>query len=489
MKKGSNVGKNAVTLTSSKIFVSMISVVSAMLLARFRTLEEYGTYSQIILVVNLATTFILLGLPNSINYFLAKANNQKEQQKFLSLYMTLSLILTIIMSLMLVALQPMIINYFNNPFISAFSFVFIFYPWASLMINSLSNTCIVYSKTKKLTIFNILYAVTNLIILLICKWFGMTFNFYMKAFMLSMTLFAIFAVYWMRKLVGNLKLYLNKKLIINVFKFSIPIGLASIIGTLNIELDKLVIGYFFSTEEYAVFTNAAKELPLTMLASSVTAVLLPQLVKMLKRDKTKDAIKLWGNSINISYCIMCLFVGGLIVFAPDAMSLFYSKKYVTPDGLTVFRIYNLILLFRCTYWGIILNATGNTKYIMYSSILCLVFNVIGNIIGCYVLGFIGPAVSSLIVIFIMSLFQLFFTCKIVKVEFKHIFPWKTLFKFTIQIILFIIVFWIIRYNLLKNLFDSGYSIYLSIVLGLLWSIIYLFINKTELLANWKELNS
>ena len=73
-----SVGKNAVILTGSKIFVSMLGIITAMLLARFRTLEEYGTYSQIIMI-RLVSSILLLGLPNSINYFLSK--EKKKQQK------------------------------------------------------------------------------------------------------------------------------------------------------------------------------------------------------------------------------------------------------------------------------------------------------------------------------------------------------------------------------------------------------------------------
>ena len=78
-----SVGKNAVILTGSKILVSMLGVITAMLLARFRTLEEYGTYSQIIMIADLVSSILLLGLPNSINYFLAKEEEEGKRQKFL----------------------------------------------------------------------------------------------------------------------------------------------------------------------------------------------------------------------------------------------------------------------------------------------------------------------------------------------------------------------------------------------------------------------
>ena len=76
----------------------------------------------------------------------------------------------------------------------------------------------------------------------------------------------------------------------DIFRYSLPMGLASVVGTVNVELDKLVIGRFFTTNEYAIFANASKELPVTMLATSLTAVLLPRLVRFLKEDKNREAV-------------------------------------------------------------------------------------------------------------------------------------------------------------------------------------------------------
>ena len=161
-----SVGKNAVILTGSKILVSMLGIITAMLLARFRTLEEYGTYSQIIMVADLVSSILLLGLPNSINYFLAKEDETEKRQKFLSVYYTLSTIMTIIIAICLLLSLPIIVRYFNNSLIKKFAYVFVIYPWASLMINSLSNSCIVYGKMRKLLYFNVAQSIATLFVLL-----------------------------------------------------------------------------------------------------------------------------------------------------------------------------------------------------------------------------------------------------------------------------------------------------------------------------------
>lgn len=144
--KKASVGGDAIYLTVSKIIVLFIGMITSMLLARFRTLEEYGTYSQIIMITDLVSTILMLGLPNSINYFLAKARTDEEKQRFMSVYITLSGIFTFVIAVCLFLALPVISEYFKNPAITTFSYVFAIYPWSSLMINSLSNTCIVMER-------------------------------------------------------------------------------------------------------------------------------------------------------------------------------------------------------------------------------------------------------------------------------------------------------------------------------------------------------
>ena len=483
-----SVGKNAVILTGSKIFVSMLGIITAMLLARFRTLEEYGTYSQIIMIADLVSSILLLGLPNSINYFLSKEETTEGRQKFLSVYYTLSTIMTVVIAIFLLMAVPMIIQYFNNPLIRNFAYIFVIYPWASLMINSLSNACIVYGRVNKLLYFSLAQSIIILLILVMAKMMSLSFRVYMYFYMASLSGFAIVGILWIRKFSGKINFNLNIKVIQEIFKFSIPIGMASVVGTINVQLDKFVIGRFFSTEQYAIFTNASRELPVTLVATSLTAVLLPALVKLLNKENKKEAVELWGYAANISFCFMALIVGGFLVFAPDIMSLFYSEKYVTLEGIKVFRIYTLILLFRSIYWGIFLNALGKTKFILYSSILTLIFNFIGNIVFCYLFGFVGPAISSLLVIGIMAFIQLKFTGRLLEISLKEILPWKNLIINVLQILIIGIGFSILKYRIFIC-HNRIISIIVSISMGIIWTIIYGIINYNSLKIYWKRLNN
>ena len=119
-------------------------------------------------------------------------------------------------------------------------------------------------------------------------------------------------------------------------------GLASAISTLSVQLDQLMVGRFFSTEELAVFSNAAKELPFTIISSAFTAVLVPKMAKMFKEDRNNEAVQVWKKSVELNAIIIFFCATTCIVFAPYIMTLLYSKKYIL--GVSVFRIYGLVLI-------------------------------------------------------------------------------------------------------------------------------------------------
>ena len=479
-----SIAADAVKLTTSKVITMLISMISAMLLSRFRTLEEYGTYSQLLLVINLVTTILMLGLPNSINFFLARAENDKERRVFLSVYYTISTVLGLFTGLVLVLSTPLIVDYFRNPFIKDFMYFFAVYPWSMIILSSIENVLIVYHRTNFLMVFRIMNSVALLFIIFIVELLGWGFPAYMGMFVFVEGVFALSVYSIVGKISEGLTISVDKRLIKGVLEFSIPVGLASVIGVLNIQLDKMVIGKFFSVEEIAIYTNAAREMPVTIIASSLTAVLMPQIARLLKENKSKEAVNIWGDSIILSYTLICFISLGLFVFAPEVISLLYSKKYL--PGVEVFRIYSLVLLLRATYFGMMLNAIGKTKFIFYSSLASLGVNLLLNYVFYRVLGFVGPAIATFISISMIQLYQLIATAINIKIELKYIFPWKDVGVITVINLILGVIFAYIK--ALVPIETLNGEVCESIVLGGIWAIIYLLIMRKQIIDKWKNLS-
>lgn len=480
----STIGTNAIVLTIFKVGILAINMLMTMLLSRFRTLQEYGTYSQILLVINLFISLIMLGLPNSINYFLGRSDTLKEKQDFLSVYYSISTFLGFLIGIILLLSIPLIEKYFKNTNIHDFYYFLAIYPWTSIISSSIENVLIAYKKIFILITYKIINSICLLGLVLIVWRMKWSFSFYMKLYLFLSIVFAISVYITVFEISGGLKYIFNKKLIREIFSFSIPIGIASVIGTLNIEIDKLLIGRLMTTEQLAIYTNASKELPITIISSSITAILLPQLVYLIKNNKNERAVQLWGYATELAYIIICFLVAGVFTFAKDVLTLFYSSKYL--PGLSVFRVYTLVLLLRCTYFGMILNACGKTKMIFYSSIISLILNAFLNPCFYYLFGMTGPAIATFFSLFIIIVLQLKLTADSMKIIFSQILPWRDL-----AIISLLNFFLAGFFKVIKDL--THIDMYLgniqeSIVLGIIWAIIYWLLIRKRFSKLLKYLN-
>jgi len=223
----------------------------------------------------------------------------------------------------------------------------------------------------------------------------------------------------------KLKMDWNKALLMKQLKYAVPIGLTAIVGILNKQIDKFVISSLFSVSQFATYVNGAFEIPLIgIITGSVTAVLMPEFVRLWHKRDVSGLILIWHSAIRkialIMFPVMCF----LIVFAPEFLTLLFSQKYLNSAG--IFRIYLLSLIVRITNFGMLLISIGLPSIVLRYSVYSLVLNIGLNFALIKTIGFPGPAVATVIVTFTMAFLQLKKISKEIEIPFKKIFPWKTL---------------------------------------------------------------
>lgn len=479
--KNKSLKKDATILTISKMINLIITMITAMMLSRFRTLEEYGIYSELSLVLSLLTTICLLGLPNAINYFLPRTENDDEKRKFLETFFSLNTVLSIIAGIVMALSIPIMVWYFKNDHIYGYYYFAILMPWAKITIQERANLFVANNKTNKLIRHTILNSILLLGIVIITKLFKQNFQFYMILYVVVELLFALLVYIDVVKETKGIRFNIDKILCKSILVYSIPIGISDVVNTISKEIDKLMIGGFLNTEALAIYTNSAREISLTVISTSFIAVLMPKLSKLIKQKKKEEAVEIWKSTTAYTYIFMCFGVTALIVFAPQVMTILYSKKYL--PGVNVFRIYSLILLWRTAYFGTMLSLHGETKKILECSVLAMITNIILNYILYKTLGFSGPAWSTFISIGIVNMLQLKLTSKIIGIPIKKLFPWKELLLISlINIAMGSGVFIIIK---LFNIQTDSKSCLASIAIGTVWLLIYFGLVMKKKIKNQK----
>ncbi len=412
MKNG--IFRDVSVITISKIASALISFINTALLSRFRTLSEYGTYTQMILAISLVVTICDLGLPYAVTYFGSKAENECDRRHFFSVFYTVDTVMSILIGIIMIVAVPILKQYFNNDSFSLYWYFLLAYPWIRIIDATMENALVIAEKTLWIAIYRLIYGVSSCLIVVIIKVLGLGFNEYMVSYTVVLSLLTVTEYILLSKAFGKLKPAFDKKLVKEVLKYALPVGLASAVGTINIELDKLVIGNLCSTEELAIYANASKVLPVGLIATAISMVTLPLIVKKISEGKKQESIEIWNKAIKISIDIISTIAFALIVFAPEVITFIYSEKYVSGTG--IFRIYCISYIIDCTYWGTMLNATGKTKNILYCSIISCTVNVILDIVLYKVLGTAGPAIATIISQAVLCLTQTLFAKRVLKVK-------------------------------------------------------------------------
>ena len=479
-----SIGKSTLIITASKLASLLMNMLCVMVLARIRTLEEYGTYSQLLMSISIVSTVFMMGLPNSVNYFLGIADSQETRQTFLGNYYTLNMILSVLVGICLCASIPLLEKYWNNELIGSYAFFLLLYPFASLTMPSIESVLVVYDRSDILLYYRFLNSLSLLLIVLLADRIGMSFRQYMICFLSTELCFALAVYVLVTHIAGKLRFSFSLSRIREIAVFCIPLGLATSIGTLSAELDKLVISFLYSTEEYAIYSNAAKELPLTALAAATTMVIMPKIVALLHQGKSEQAVSLWKDSFVANFTIMAVLVTGIIVYAPEAITLLYSEKYL--PGVSVFRIYTLFLLMRCTYFAMILNALGYSKYIFYNSILMLGLNVVFNILFYSLFGFIGPALATVVETLVSASILYWETAKKLHVSVRVLIPYRELLFVTLVNIVFGAIFG--RIKALLPLEHLVGNIAEAVLLGVVWVLLYGVLMLRFLRQKWAKIN-
>ncbi|MEJ5306931.1 MAG: oligosaccharide flippase family protein [candidate division WOR-3 bacterium] len=479
------IATNSLILTITRFINLVVMIIYLMILTRFLTLKEYGTFSQILLISNFATIVLGFGLASSVNYFMAKEDNVEGRSNFLSIFYTFSIFISVIIGVTLILTDSFFAKYFNNNDLISYSIVFFILPFAIISKSSFDNILIVSNKTKNLLFFKIFHSALLLITVSLNIIFKSNFKTFLTFYLAIELIVSIIFLLYIYFYVNKFKFKIENRILKSILKFSIPLGLATTISTINIELDKFIIGRFFDTEKLAIYTNGSKEMPVTIISGSLISILMPIIVREIKRKNYKMVFELWNKTNELSLMFISYFIVIFLVFAPEIVTLLYSKKYI--ESVPIFRIYSLLLFLKFTYFGMLLNASGKTKFIFYSSLISLILNLFLNILFIKLIGFIGPAIATLLSLSVVAFFQLIYTSKMIGYSFFKIFKWNTIVKIILVTFLFSIILEILKIFILKFKINS----YLSfIVLSFLFSIFYfIFVFRKKILHLWKYLNN
>lgn len=434
LRRSNGAATNSIMLTFVQVITTVLGLIVTKLLSVHFSLQEYGTYSQALLVTTTVTSISILGLTNATNYFYNRTKDEKAQRIYVATIFTIQYIVGVLCAILVVVLRVPISKYFGNETLIGVLPIVALTPLFTNLIAMYQTLFVSIGKAKVIAIRNLMVSVIRLLAVVVAC-FVLDNIITVLVVILCMDIAQIVYFYLLfKKYKQPISIKDSDfKLTKEILAFSIPMSVYVLTNSLSRDIDKYVISAFSNTETLAIYTNAAKVLPFDMLTSSLITVLIPIVTRMINQKQFGEAKNVFKLYLRIGYVLTFIFVGGAVAVSEDLMRFLYAEKFLV--GLSVFIVYLFVDMIRFANVTTILSGAGKTKILMTISVITMLCNAIFNIIGYKLLGMLGPALVTLILTFCMTVALLHFGAKEIHTRIIELFDFKEIIVVGCEIVI------------------------------------------------------
>lgn len=397
---------NSFMLAFTQSVVAFIFIIVDFIFSKKMGVYSFGVWKQMFFIIGILVPLLSFGVPEGFKYFIAKENNR-------NLYFSNMLFMLLASTAvgLIVFLFVNLFSYLDWIQIGDYYLISILFPLGFLFFNLNKALRYVNINDKKVLlntkVLSFFFVPTLLVILIFGFYFEQVAHYYLWIGLFIYLLVFGAPLYTLIKkssLLFNFK-SVRKKTIRQMLKVGFPLYLSTFIGMLIVNFDKGIVSFFENKATFAIFSVGAMEIPVfAMLSAAFSQQTYPQLVKLMSNGQKEEAKKLWmKTTIKVSYITYPMILI-LMVLAKPFLFFIYSNEY--GDAVVIFQIYLLVGLLRNNYYGALIIASGNTKFITYYAVLTLVFNVTLSLILYSWLGINGIVYGTLISALIIALLQL-----------------------------------------------------------------------------------
>ncbi len=279
-------------LSSGQALTSLVGIVSTAVLARVFSQTDYASYRQTLLAYTFAVPFVTLGFDRALYYFLP--GEEEAFTRDIGRKPSLALWRGALLSLFLVCGgNQLLAMRFNNPDLAKLLLLLVPYPLLMLPAASLSACLMARNRTEQVAGFNVGSRLLMLLAIVVpCLiWpnpstaiIGTVIGAAVTTAAALMLMFrACNAGSWRPTLAG-----IRKQI-----RFSVPLGLATLVGTVSLSLDQVMVAAICAPAVFAVYVNGAMEIPLIgMITGSVTSVLMVDYARLFKEGRFPEIVEL-----------------------------------------------------------------------------------------------------------------------------------------------------------------------------------------------------
>lgn len=448
----------------SQVANLFVNVLALPYMSRALSVHDYGSYSQTVMINDVFVLICSMGI-SKILYSQLSINKGKEEGVLIS-----SIISAIIFGIIGIGLSFLFSGLFSSTFenielkelLTIYSLAIPFQILAQIFSATIIYNNNVVLNSRIVVVINIVKVLS--IIFVIHFFNSLEYLFWTLNIIAVLNCIILYYYFPFRNIFNaSFDLSIVKKSIL----IGMPLALTSFVGYAYKFTDAFMVGSMLSVEQYAYYRNGAFEIPfISTIYSSISIVLLPDIVKLYHENKFQEIVELKRKIITYTSAIVIPVVIFVIFFNHDIIKFYLSEKYLPSKN--IFAIYSLIILLRTNNYEDVLIAAGKTKNILITYILFFLINILIIYFFVYLFNLIGAALASVITMFLLFIVLMKLNSIELKVLILDFYEVNKLLKI-LMISLFLSFLFFILYNI------SNGSVIILCLLFLMYFILSLHI--------------
>lgn len=419
----SSLTNKAGLLIAANFLKYAIGFILPMVLVRFLSQDDYGTYQQLSLVSSAATGIMVLGLPTSVYYFYHRVERLDRGRPTLIAQTQIMLLVSgIITATAIAVLAGRIASRMSNPELIPLLppyaiYIGFFIAGEHFMHVMISQNR--YGLAVSLEAIETVFRVALMVGLLLL---GLALPALVAALVLYAVLRLLGRSFWLWRGEDSVReARWERRFPVEQLSYSIPLAATTCIGLLGSLIDRGIVAMNFTPVDYAIYTVGALEIPLDVIfQSSVLNVLRASLPPLVQAGNNAEIIRIWRESVRKL---------GLVVIPSLVFLSFNSHKFITvlftaryAQSVSVFQIYLCLLPLHMLVLSVVPQVYGKTRLNLYVTAVTVVTNTILSLVLLKWVGILGPAMALVISYYVGSSLYVVVTMRLLNARVFELLP-------------------------------------------------------------------
>jgi O-antigen/teichoic acid export membrane protein len=456
----------ALFTATGRILAMIAGFLMPIILTRYLTQENYGLYSQFNVLVGFMSSIFSFGMQSNLYYYFPNSDERRQKTLVGNTWFTMVAFAIVAFILLLVPTTAKL--FVGNEKLMEFSLfvsIGIFFSVPILLISPLFVT----RGDKTLSVFYPPFeALLRVGIVL-----GMAMIFKtIESILLSMVIYHVlqfvfvsFYASWPYRTVKSR--WFDWELLKSQFTYAAPFGLAVVLSTVFQRFDKMLCISFITPEEYAIYSLAFYGIPgIQQIYQSVAEVNILNMSAAYKENKIGETLTLAQSYVTRLMSFSIPVILGVYIFANIIFEFLFPSEYL--KAIPFFRIYVFSFIIGTLGAGLVLRATGKTRYTLKAYLRSAVIYLPFSYFSIKYYGSWGAIITAMLGLLLPKMFQISFEMRILNVGFWQYLPWGKIGKIMLISVLPVLPVAVLNYYVDLN-------IIVALVIGLVYVLAVWFI--------------